>query len=415
MQRNVTEPCENRKMRLNRLFLILIFLCCTKPCAMESTIKINVAVFHFINNTDKPDMNVLQYALREKLNKDLIQNDRLHLIEHKRIHQVMAKRDLDIKDNLKNPRILQYIGGLVNAEILIFGHFTLNGDSIVILTNVIDATQGKIIKRYRANGSLGYINNLLENIAKNIIQDIPSWQTKNDIPDSDSMAHNLGKIVAQTEIGINDISVTVKKDSHPDYTEYLLDTINLKPNIQRFMITETNNIISSSAESSVLKRILGWIFFTRFQQHIETNPDMALKDLKNAEYFLPNDKKIKHQLAKIYTNKKDYSSAIEIYMELIQNDPDDISAYIGIGHTYLLKKSYFPSIFFLSQAIKKDPYYRELYLLLGEAYERSNQTANAIETMQSGLKIFPEDIDFKKLLAIYQVKKNNPYLNKGHD
>ncbi len=399
-------------MKLRHLFLILIFLCSEKTCAMESTIKINVAVFHFINNTDKTDMNVLQYALREKLNQALLQNNRLHLIEHKRIHQVMAKRDLDIKDNLKNPRILQYIGGLVNAEILIFGDFTLDGDSIVILTNVIDATQGKVIKRYRASGSLGYINSLLENIAKNIIQDMPSWQTKNKVPDSDTMAHNLGKIVAQTEVAINDVSVPVKKDSHPDYTEYLLNAINLKSNLQLFLVTETNNIISRSAANSELKHIFGWIFFTRFQQYIETNPDVAFKDLKNAQYFLPDEKRVKHQLAKIYTDRKNYSSAIEIYMELIQSDPDDVSAYIGIGHTYLLQKSYFPSIFFLSQAVKKDPYYRELYILLGEAYERSNQTANAIETMQSGLKIFPEDIGFKKLLAIYQVKKNNPYLNK---
>ena len=411
MQRNITEPCEN-KMKLRHIFLILIFLCSEKTCAIESTVKINVAVFHFINNTEKTDMNVLQYALREKLNQGLIQNNRLHLIEYKRIYQVMAKRDMDIKDNLKNPRILQYIGGLVNAEILIFGHFTLEGDSIVILTNVIDATQGKVIKRYRASGSLGYINNLVGNITKNIIQDMPSWQTEKQLPEIDSMAHNLGKIVAQTEVGINDISPIVKKDSHPDYTGYLLNAINLKSNIQRFLITETNDIISISAKKSALKPIFGWIFFTRFRQHIEVNPDMALKDLQNAQYFLPNEKKVKHQLAKIYTDKKDYSSAIEIYMELIQTDPDDISAYIGIGHTYLLQKSYFPSIFFLSQAVKKDPYYREIYILLGEAYERSNQTANAIETMQSGLKRFPEDIGLKKLLAIYQVKKNNPYLNK---
>jgi len=400
-------------MKINWL-LIFLFLSypMTNTSAIEPTSKINVAVFHFVNNTDRMDMNVLQYSLREKLNKNLTQNNHLYLIELQRINRMMEKRDMNVKDNIKNPRILQYIGGLVDAEILISGHFTLDNDSIIILTNVIDAKQGKVIKRYRANGSLGYVNSLVDNIAKNIIQDMPAWQTQTDLPDNASMAHKLGKIVAQTEIGIDDKPNLSKKTSPPDYEKYILNIIRLKLNIQKFIITEANNIISKDTRNSIFRNILGWIFLARSQQHLTINPELALKDLKTAKYFLPYDNSINHLLAKIYTDKQNYSAAIETYMSIIQDNPDDISAYLGIGNTYLLKKSYFPSIFFLAQGIKKDPYRRELYILLAEAYERSNQPANTVSTILSALKIFPDDTDLKKLLEIYRLNERNPYSNR---
>ena len=80
-------------------------------------------------------------------------------------------------------------------------------------------------------------------------------------------------------------------------------------------------------------------------------------------------------------------------------DPLGAERSIAVGQFYLKQGNYDAAIDRFVEATKMHPNYGKPYELLGEAYEKKRNFADAIKSYQECLRVYPRDPDRKKLEA----------------
>ena len=68
---------------------------------------------------------------------------------------------------------------------------------------------------------------------------------------------------------------------------------------------------------------------------VEGNAELALKEIRMAAKYNPNDSKIYNEWGTIYTDMKQYDKAIELYGKALLLDPKLAEAHEYIGEAYL--------------------------------------------------------------------------------
>ncbi len=366
------------------------------------------ALFQYYNETGMPNMDILQFSLREKLFQELKKYGYVHLIDQATLNERVINRDLDILDNLNRPRIMQYIGGLLNADIIIFGTYKLDNGAIVVSTHLVDATEGKPIKNYLLSGQISQIDLIVQRIAEQIVEDIETWKRMGGFAGSQNMAHHLGKLVAEAERSDPQLKTLAKSGKKQN----ILHVISARKIIQSLsfaklrtvstVFTECGAILRRSPRESVVAEMIGTVYLMHALGALYSN-DMQQAKLHFSDtlvFFSDNDS-VLCSIADAYSSIKAYTEATEVYTKCIQKNPENINAYKGIANVYIKKQEYVLAGFFLSQALVKSPQDRELYIMLADSYALNNRGQKAVETLKDGLRLFPDDMEMGKLLIHY--------------
>lgn len=374
---------------------------------IKSADKMIIAVFNFINDNQNAHLNILEYSLREKLSKELLRYENFKMVDQKIINERIITKKLDVRESINKPKILQYIGGLVKAEMLVMGDFVSDGNEIVITAQIIDATVGKTIRTYKLSGNLSNVDGILQRMASDIFADIETWKKLGGMTQTTSVAHRLGSLVADAEEELNSFKPEqpVKPANKIMITPYLQTAFEINLTITRIVTQEINAIVSSKEHTSQLRALLGMSYLvlaTRAENSLDTQK--AKEYFITALWFLPDNPKILLSYAEFYEKFHNYPQAIELYTTYIQKFPDDDSAYYRISKIYLSQEAYTLAIFFSGRGLTKNPNNKELYLILAEAYAKSNRIDKAIATLQLGMKVFPKDLEMgTKLSSYYQM------------
>ena len=97
-----------------------------------------------------------------------------------------------------------------------------------------------------------------------------------------------------------------------------------------------------------------------------------------------------HQnLAQAYAIKGSYEDAIGQYQAAISADPENISAYIGLGNAYYKKGMHSEAIHSLERAVEIKPYWADCRCNLGAAYSLAGMHDKAIEEFVQAININP--------------------------
>jgi hypothetical protein len=331
------------------------------------------------------------------------------------IRERVIKKNLDVRENLNKPKIVQYIGGLVNAQMLVIGGYSSSGDEIVITTQIVDATEGKIIRTYRFSGLISNIDGILRRIASDISLDTQTWKKMGGLAINQSVSHRLGTLVADAEKEIESFQKTPdhKKDTPRDYVHYLRILLNANLTLTDYTIREIKHIIDRNGNDSYLARFFGlWFLILAHHEKNAGNIVQAEQNFQHASWFLPENEKILLEYADFYKDINNTLKAIEIYMSYIQNFPDNGLGYAKIADLYLNSQSYSLAIFFAARGISKAPQTRELYVILAKAYVLNDRIDKAIATLREGLKMFPDDTEMKQTISSYYTQTGLPYPQK---
>ena len=368
------------------------------------------ALFQFYNETGMTNMDILQFSLREKLYDQLRRQGELHLIDQATLNDRVIRKDLDILDNLTRPHIMQYIGGLVNADLIIFGSYTVDNGAIVVLTHMVDATQGKPIKSFRISGQMYQIDLIMERIAEQIFEYITIWKQIGGFVESQNIAHHLGQLVAEAEIA--DVrSESGKQSSTPKIYRILsqhnlinayLTLYNLRLSTVHAAMTECTSWFNDLKGDSSIKKLLGINYFMHAVAALQAGKiDQAKEHFDTTLVFLSDNDSVLCSIAGAYKDMDAYSEATELYTKCIQKNPDNVEAYKGISEVYMAKQEYVLATFFLTQALVKHPEDRELYILMAKSYAGNNRLEKAIGSLKDGLERFPNDNEMGRLMIHY--------------
>ncbi|MCD6459286.1 tetratricopeptide repeat protein [bacterium] len=385
-----------------RTFLILFFIFFTADCFCEEPFAArnfyNVSVFNFYNETGDEKFDVLQYSIREKLHNELKKSDKFNLVSPKKINDRILKRNLDIRNNLKQPRILQYIGGLVNSDILIAGEFVFDKDLLTIRTYLIDAVEGRLMRHYRYSGQLQQIDVIIKRVVSEIDSDTDTWRKIGGFTQKNSLAHHIGEMVAQNEEdqSENNSTYASRKINIP---RLFFTTLNYPLNFKLQCIKEINNLLNQNIANSKLKNWIGWVYFWLGEKsYTENDTAKAFKYWDKTLELIPENEFFYMRIARAYTSLKQYDEAKQMYFSCIHINPDNIKAYTEISNIYFEQKIYNLAVFYLGLAIERAPAERNLYLQLAQAYILSKHYDKAVSILEKGLKIFPGNIKMNNML-----------------
>ena len=118
-------------------------------------------------------------------------------------------------------------------------------------------------------------------------------------------------------------------------------------------------------------------------KQMSNTPDSSDKSIQNKQQ-LSN--------ARVYINKKDYSNAIQLLINLCAENPDLAEAFYLLGICYINEERYFDAASYLSQAIELLPDIAENHSMLALCYSNMGKQEVAIQQYQKALELDENNI-----------------------
>lgn len=374
------------------------------PAASE---KISVAVLKFFNDSGRSQLDILELTLREKMVNELKRYAELHIIDSAVIMNRITKRNLDLRTSLATASKIQYIGGLVDADALIAGNFIIDGDSIIISTQIYDGKGGQAFRIYRYSGLMSQINLIIEQTAAGLLKEIFAWQQMGGFIDSNSMAHKLGKTVGHAEEEIA-LAQRIVSGAPPkiDIGKAFFDSAELlftaKMTALSTISTQINHILRKTAAQSAWAEYYQWLFFIAGEYYYEQNNLERAQELWSyARLYVPNSPLIEYRIALFNLQQQNYAMAVTLYTRLIKRYPDKSTLYAGMANALIGQEDYDTAILFARRGLDISPKNKNLLIVLAHTYVRTNKVEQAVVTLKDGLVHFPNDPDIVKLISAY--------------
>ena len=169
---------------------------------------------------------------------------------------------------------------------------------------------------------------------------------------------------------------------------------------------------STSVSKSSLFALQGAIYydqyyFRRAGESYEEAVKLAVKDNKD------KIQDYKFILAQSLYFLDDYDGAEKVYMSMLEDDPDDYTALVGIARNLRDKERYEDAIEMLEKAENCDPNYPSIYKFRMQIYSKQNKTRDAISAALTyyeldnnhPLEVIIEYLSLDYDFAIQEVKK----------
>lgn len=120
------------------------------------------------------------------------------------------------------------------------------------------------------------------------------------------------------------------------------------------------------------------------------NSGKAAKFLKRIIELKPNDLQVLTQLASVYSDQRDFSSAISTYKKITEISPGRDDAYYGLGLVYLKMMNWKDAITPLTKAVELNPKNNEAYFYIATAHQELKEFAQAAEAYKKFIATNPE-------------------------
>ena len=131
---------------------------------------------------------------------------------------------------------------------------------------------------------------------------------------------------------------------------------------------------------------------TEAQNLWQINPEEAQRVLENATSLDPNDFEAAYQLARLLTQKKDFSAAIQQYQKALQINNQVPEIYFNLGYIYTIQGAYNQAVTNYESCLNLSPPYRDEVLTnMGMVELKRNNTTDARRLFQQALDFNPKN------------------------
>ena len=104
-------------------------------------------------------------------------------------------------------------------------------------------------------------------------------------------------------------------------------------------------------------------------------------------------------LGRIYTQQKDYTSAIASYQTAVELDPQMYNAYFNMGYIYAVKKDFNNAQEMFSRVVDlSPPFLDEALYNLAIVQRKMGNIQDCIKNLEQAIAVNPENKNAKKLL-----------------
>ncbi|NLJ06986.1 MAG: tetratricopeptide repeat protein [Sphingobacteriales bacterium] len=144
---------------------------------------------------------------------------------------------------------------------------------------------------------------------------------------------------------------------------------------------------------------------------------LAINDMEKATALQPGIVEYVTYLADLYYEANQIDQAINTYEKSAQLNPNSEYPYLRLGKIYLLRQEYKLSLAYLNRAVEANRFNPEIYSTMSLYFLEMKDTARAIESLKTAVKVNPDFfdayLDLSYLLANKKDKNLIFYLNNA--
>jgi len=107
--------------------------------------------------------------------------------------------------------------------------------------------------------------------------------------------------------------------------------------------------------------------------------DKAIEMYHKSININPNNDAVYHNMGDIYSEKKEYLKSILMYKKAIEINPNNAEHFFYLGHTYTQKEEYTKALRFYQETVKANPNHSNAYTTMGYIYFAQEEYGKAIE------------------------------------
>ncbi|MGD9159981.1 MAG: protein kinase [Desulfobacteraceae bacterium] len=132
---------------------------------------------------------------------------------------------------------------------------------------------------------------------------------------------------------------------------------------------------------------------------LEKTPERAKALLLKAVKLNPDSSQGYYHLGRIYTQQKDYTSAIASYQTATELNPRMYNAFFNLGYIYAIKKDYSRAQEMFSRVVAlSPPFLDEALYNLAVVQRKTGNIQDCIKNLEQAISVNPENKKVKKLL-----------------
>jgi len=166
---------------------------------------------------------------------------------------------------------------------------------------------------------------------------------------------------------------------------------------EKFCLDEKDNFFYSEKALKAFERVVhlhrrkySYLYHLGVMLKQGGNPQKALPYYLESIELEPGNKYVLLSIGNVYSDLKDYDTAIEMYQKAIDIDPKYATPFNGLGNVYSDKKDYDKAIEMYQKAIDIDPKFAYPFNGLGNVYYQLKDYDKAIEMYQKAIDIDPK-------------------------
>lgn len=169
--------------------------------------------------------------------------------------------------------------------------------------------------------------------------------------------------------------------------EVLIDFLQVIPVVFSFPVVIL--IIAFLFKDSIASLINSFAQYFHLKSTVLTQTKVAEMHRPAAPHQQGHSTQVHQSLAQAYAIKGSYDDAISQYKAAIKADPENVSAYIGLGNAFYKKGLHNDAIKALEKAVEIKPYWADCRCNLGAAYSLAGIHDKAVEEFYQAININP--------------------------
>lgn len=130
-------------------------LICSPVFSQTTAPKPRVAVLNFKNMSGKTSYDFLSSTIAESITTRLKKTDRLQVLERSRLSDILEEQNLSLSGIAETPESAKQVGGILQADILILGSFSVIGDRIEVNARAVSVNSGEVDYSAKASETMG--------------------------------------------------------------------------------------------------------------------------------------------------------------------------------------------------------------------------------------------------------------------
>jgi tetratricopeptide (TPR) repeat protein len=131
----------------------------------------------------------------------------------------------------------------------------------------------------------------------------------------------------------------------------------------------------------------------------KTEPEKAKALLLKSVKLVPGYAHGHYLLGRIYTEQKDFTSAVAAYQTAVELDPEMPGAYFNLGYIYATRKDYNRAYEMFKRVVElSPPFLDEALYNLALVQIKLNKPRSSIDNLEEAIRINPKNVKAKRLL-----------------